>query len=132
MARRKGADLAILLGGTAIASALGWSLEHTSVNVEGTAAGDAVVDRDHFRDDYTVEFNGRIEIAAPYVLPTNLLGTKAAWAGKLVDDDANGLASSTGLVTMLKIDGQYDRYFEISGRIQAAGTPITYDLSPAT
>lgn len=132
MAKRTGKDLAFTIGGTAIAVARGWSVEDNDVDVETTAAGDATVDRDSLRGDYTVEWDALLEIATPYVLPTTVRGTKVAWAAKIISSDANGLAASTGKVKRFRVEAQYDGAVKTSGTIEAAGTAITYDLTPAT
>jgi len=132
MAKRTGKDLAFTIGGTAVALMREWSLDDDDVNVESTAAGDDTVDRDSLRGDYTVQFKGLLEIAAPYVIPSGVRGTKVAWVGKIIDSDTNGIASSTGLVTKFSIKAPYDNVVEISGEIKAAGTAVSYDLSPAS
>lgn len=133
MAKLTGKDLAFLIGGTAVAVARNWSLEDNSVNVESTAAGDDTVDRDHLRNDHTAEFDALLEIASPYVLTgQSVIGTKVAWVGKVVDSHTNGIVSSTSLMTRYRIEAAYDGMIQVSGTLQAAGVPLTWDTSPAT
>ena len=133
MAKRTGKDLAFLIASTAIAVAREWSLEDEDINVDSTVAGEAIVDRDSLRGDYTVEFMALLEIASPYVIPNTIRGTKVAWAGKiLASDAAGGLVSSTGLCTRFRVRVPYDNVVEVSGTIRAAGTALTWDLTPAT
>jgi hypothetical protein len=129
MAKRTGKDLAFLIGGTAIKVARGWSVEDNDVDVETTAAGDATVDRDSLRGDYTVEWDALLEIAAPYVIPSAVRGTKAAWSAKIISGDTNPIASSTGKVKRFRVEAQYDGAVKTSGSIEAAGVALSWVLT---
>jgi len=133
MPKRTGKDLNVIIGAVAISVPTGWSLEDADVNVETTAAGDAVVDRASLRGDFTMEWNARVEIASPYILPVTVRGTLVAFVCEVVlaDAGATGLVGGTGLCTMFRIEAAYDQPMATSGRIQAAGTALTYDLTPA-
>jgi hypothetical protein len=132
MAKRTGKDLNLLVGGTAISVPTGWSYEETDSTAETTAAGDAWIDRASLRGDYTVEWNARVEIASPYVLPTAVRGTLVTWALEVIAADAQGIVVGTGLCTMFRLEAAYDQPLATSGRIQSAGTGPTFDLQPAT
>jgi hypothetical protein len=134
VAKRTGKDLNILIDGTAISVSTGWSVEDQDVNVETTAAGDAVVDRESLRGDFTMEWNARVEAVSPYVLPYTVRGTRVAFVCEVIaaDAGATGLVGGTGLCTMFRIESAFDQPMGTSGRIQAAGTALTYDMTPAT
>ena len=132
MAKRTGADLALTIATVAIAAMRSWSLEDQDVNVDTTAAGDAMVDRESTRGDYTLEWESLLAIATPYVLTGNVRGTKVAWAAKVVAADLNGIVASTGLVDRFRIAAAYDGVVSIQGTIRASATPLTYDTSPAS
>lgn len=129
MAKRTGKDLAFTLGGVVLKVARGWSVEDNDVDVETTAAGDATVDRDSLRGDYTVEWDALLEIASPYVIPSALRGTKAVWAARVVAGDTNPIANSTGKVKRFRVEAQYDGAVKTSGTIEAAGTALTWTLT---
>lgn len=132
MAKRTGKDLNVLIGGSSLSVPTGWSYEETDSNVETTAAGDAWVDRASLRGDFTVEWNARVEVASPYVLPTTVRGTLVAFSCEVIASDANGIVSGTGLCTMFRLEAAFDQPMATSGRIQAAGTAPAFDLTPAT
>jgi hypothetical protein len=131
MAKRTGKDLAFLIGATAVLAARGWSVEDNDTDVETTAATDGTVDRDSLRGDYTVEWDTLLVIGTPYVLPTTVRGTKTAWSAKIQAGDTNGLISSTGKVKRFRVEAQYDGAVKVSGSIEAAGTALSFNLSPA-
>lgn len=137
MAKKTGKDLAFMVGATpatttALAVQRGWNYEQTVTEIDATAAGDLVIDREPLRYDYTVEFNGLLEIASPYVLPIAIFATKAAWAAQLDAADDNGIVSGVGLFNRFRIEAVYDGVVAVSGAFVAAGTQSTWDLSPAT
>lgn len=132
MARREGGNLAFLIGAVLIPVARGWSVRENAVHADSTAAGDPVMHRTNIRKDHTIDFRALLEVAAPYVLPGDVVGTEVAWAAELIAADANGLKSGTGLVDEFNIDTPYDGMVEITGRIICSGTALTTDLSPAT
>jgi hypothetical protein len=130
MAKRTGGNIAFLIATVAVAALRGWSVEDIDVDVDVTAAGDSVMDRESLRGDYTVEGNSLLEVASPYVLPANVRGQKVAWSAEVLASDANGIVSSTGKVGRFRIEGSYDNAIQVSWTINAAGTPLTYDTSP--
>jgi hypothetical protein len=132
MAKRTGKDLNILVAAVAISVPTGWTYENTDSTTETTAAGDPYVDRDSLRGDYTVEWAARVEIAAPYVLPTTVRGTTVAWSLEVIAADANGIVAGSGLCTMFRLEASFDGPMATSGRIQGKAAAPTYDLEPAT
>jgi hypothetical protein len=131
MAKRGTGNLAILIGGTVVPVGRGWTYEETSVNWDSTASGDGVMDRESLRKDFTVDYRALIEVANPYVLPGDVVGTKVAFACELISTDTNGIKSGTALVDSFRIEATYDGGAEISGRLIAAGTAPATDTSPA-
>lgn len=131
MAKLTGADLAFTIATVAVAAMRTWSVEDQDVSVDTTAAGDAVVDTESLRGDYTVEFEALLEIASPYVLAGAVRGTKVAWAAKVVAAHTTGIVSATGRVDRFRIAAAYDGVVALSGTIRASATPLTYDDSPA-
>ncbi len=132
MAKRTGKDLAFSIGGVTVAVMRDWDLETNDVDVESTAAGDATVDRDSLRSDFTVNFNALVEIASPYVLAGQAsLGSKVAFVGRIVAADTNGIVAGTAKLSRLRIGGAYDGLFTWAGTLIAAGTALTWDLTPA-
>src|SRR5688500_18957996 len=125
MAKRSGANLAFLVAATAISVPRGWTFTHGVTSIDGTAAGDAVVDRIPLRGDYTVDFRALLEVTTPYVLPTASIGSVVAWSAEIVSGDTNGIVSSTRLFAQFRIEAAYDGAVEISGRIVGAGTALT-------
>jgi predicted secreted protein len=132
MAKRTGKDLNFLLGGTAIAVARGWTYEENDVDVDTTAAGDAWMDRESLRGDFTVDWNALLEVASPYVLPTTVRGTKTTFSCELIGADVNGIVAGTAKVNRFRIEAAYDGAVQTSGTLNCAGTAPTFDLSPAT
>jgi hypothetical protein len=129
MAKLTGKDLAFTLAGVAISVPRGWSYEETDVDVDSTAAGDAWMDRDSLRGDFTVEVNALVQIATPYVLPTAIRGTKVAFTGKTVSSHTNNIISGTAKVGRFRIEGAYDGLFQIAVTLNAAGTAPTITLT---
>lgn len=132
MAKRATGSLAILIGATVVPVSRGWTVEQTSQNVDVTAAGDAVMDRESLRYDFVIDWRALVEVASPYVFPGDVVGTKVAFAAELVSSDVNGIKSGTALVDSFRIEAVYDGAAEISGRLIAGGTALATDLSPAT
>lgn len=132
MAKQATGNLAFLLGGVVVPVGRGWSYEETSVNWDSTAAGDGVNDRESLRKDFTVDYRALLEVAAPFVIPGDVVGTKVAFSCEVNASHANGLKSGTALVDSLRIEAAYDGGIEISGRLIAGGTAPATDLSPAT
>jgi hypothetical protein len=132
MAKRTSGNLAILIGAVVIPVGRGWTVEETSVNVDVTAAGDTVMDRENLRKDFTVDWRALLEVASPYVLPADVVGTKVAFSCEIIAADANGIKSGTALVDSFRIEATYDGAVELSGRLIAGGTALATDTSPAT
>jgi hypothetical protein len=131
MAKRTGKDLAFLIATTAVKCARGWSVEDQDESVDTTCAGDGTVDSDSLRGNYTVEAETLLEIAAPYVIPNAVRGTKVAWGAKIIAGDTNSLVTSTGRVDRFRIEAAYNEAVKAAITIKAAGTALSWNLSPA-
>jgi hypothetical protein len=133
MARRTGKDGNVLLGaGPTIVPALReWTYREGTRSVDATAAGDDWDDTEALRGNFEVTFRSLLEIAGTYVIPAQgIRGTKAAFVLEVLDTDANGLISGTGLVEEIQVTTPHDGMVEITGRIVTGGTAPTWDLSP--
>lgn len=141
MARRTGKDGNVILAtagaptvpSVAVPALREWTYREGTRDVDATAAGDDWDDTEALRGNYEVTFRALLEIGPPYVITVqSLRGSKAAWVLEVLDTDANGLISGTGLVTEVQVTTPYDGMVEITGRIVTGGTAPVWDLSPAT
>lgn len=138
MADVDGGTLSLSIATVLIPRVRRWSFEQTDVDVDSTAGGDTVMKRNSLRTDYTLEYEALLEVASPYVLPggtgasTTLVGTSVAWAARVIGSHTNGIAVSTGKIGRFRIEAAYDGMVAISGTINANGTAVTYDTTPAS
>jgi hypothetical protein len=133
MARRTGKDGNVLLATVIMPALREWSYREGTRSVDATAAGDDWDDTEALRGNFEVNARALLEIATPYVITaSSIRGTKAAFVLEVLDTDANGLISGTGLVEEVQVTTPYDGMVEITVRIVTGGTAPAWDLSPAT
>lgn len=132
MARRSGGQIGIIIAATALGEVLDWESEDSSVDVDSTAAGDAVMDNTNLRKTFSIKGSCLLTIAAPYVAPTSLVGTKVAVKLKIIAADTSGFVECTSaLVKRFTIGGAHDGMMKYSFELGPAGVALTYNLTPA-
>lgn len=133
MASITGKAGAVTFAGSAVNGKItNWRMTKRSRNVEGTGAGDTLVERVHLVKDWEVEVEWNAPDQASWDQHQDLAGTSVAIALKRKSGDANPYASGTGLYEEGTVEAPYDGIIKGRGRIVCEGTDLTIDTTPAT